>query len=132
MRKIIIKRTNQDDLVFTGEPIASVKGQKKAEDRVIQLQLTLYQTRIKAYVLGITLHDSRVLGSEPLRGAVSFITIDDIHDFLLSEEGRGIADLVLLLLEQVVEARLFPDSEKQLVVSNFTMRANTGLRQTIQ
>lgn len=132
MRKIRIKRTNQSDLVFTGEQIATVNDQKKAVDTVIGLQLTLYQTTVKAYILAITLQDNRNAGPKVLHGAVSFVTIDDVHDFLFSEEGRGIADLLMLLLEQAARTRFPTAGDRQKIIPNFAPRGNTDLRQTIQ
>lgn len=132
MEKIRIKRTNQSDLVFTGTQIATVNDQKKAEDTLVGLQLTLYQTTVNAYILAITLEDNREAGPKVLHGAVSFVTIEDVRDFLLSEEGQGIADLLLLLLEQAAETRFYVPGDRQKIIPNFTPRGNTGMRQTIQ
>ena len=101
MRKIRIKRTSQDDLVFSGELLAWVNDQRRVQDNLFGLQVALYQTRVKAYILTITVHDYRPSKPETLYGAVSFARMKDIHDFLQSKEGRGISDLVLLLLEQI-------------------------------
>ena len=107
MKKIRIKRTDQSDLVFTGEKIATVNDLRNAGDTVIGLQLTLYQASVKAYILAITLQDKRNSRPNVLHGAVSFVSIEDVQEFLLSKEGRGIADLLLLLFKQVAETR-FP------------------------
>lgn len=101
MRKVTIKRTNQDDLVFTGELLASVNDQRRVQDSLFGLQLALYQTRVNAYILSITVHVYRSSKPETFYGAVSFARMEDIHDFLVSREGLGISDLVLLLLEQI-------------------------------
>jgi hypothetical protein len=101
MRKIRIKRTSQDDLVFTGKLLASVNDHRRVQDSLFGLQIALYQTRVKAYILTITVRDYRPSKPETLYGAVSFTNIKAIHDFLLSKEGRGISDQVLLLLEQI-------------------------------
>ncbi len=132
MQKIRIKRTNQSDLVFIGEQIATVNDQKKTEDTVVGLQLTLYQTTVNAYILAITLEDNRKAGPKVLHGAVSFVTIDDVHDFLLSEEGRGIADLLLLLLEQAAKTQSAGARDQHKIIPNFAPRGNTELRQAIQ
>ncbi|MFP4108167.1 MAG: hypothetical protein ACLFTF_06610 [Desulfonatronovibrio sp.] len=132
MERIRIKRTNQKDLVFTGKQIATVNDQKKTEDTVVGLQLTLYQSTVNAYILAITLEDNRQTESKVLHGAVSFVTIDDVRDFLLSEEGQGIADLLLLLLEQAAKTRFFVSEGRQTIIPNFAARGNTGMRQTIQ
>ncbi len=109
MRKIIIKRTDQSDLVFTGEKIATVNDQRNAGDTIIGLRLTLYHTSIETYILGITLQDSREFKPNVLYGAVSFVTIDDVREFLLSKEGRGIADLLLLLLRKALKTSFPPE-----------------------
>ena len=101
MRKMRIKRTNQDDLVFTGKLLASVNDQRRVQNSFFGLQVALYQTSVKAHILTITVHDYRPSRPETLYGAVSFAKMKDIHDFLQSKEGRGISDLVLLLLEQI-------------------------------
>lgn len=132
MEKIRVKRTNQDDLVFTGKQIATVNDQKKAENTVVGLQLTLYQTTVHAYVLAITLQDNREDRPKVLHGAVSFVTIEDVRDFLVSEEGRGIADLLMLLLEQAAETRFVPVENRQKIIPNFAFQGNTGMRRTIQ
>ncbi len=131
MRKIRIKRTNQKDLVFTGEQIATVNDQKKAEDTVVGLQLTLYQTTVNAYILAITLQDNRKAEPKVLHGAVSFVRIEDVRDFLLSEEGRGIADLLMLLLEQAAKTRSAAAEDRQKIIPNYAPKGNTDLRQTI-
>ncbi len=101
MRSVRIKRTNKDDLVFTGELLAMVDDQKYVRDRAVGLELSLYQTAVGKFILAITIHDYQPAKPESLCGAVSFSSIKDIFDFCQSREGRGIADLVLLLLEQV-------------------------------
>jgi len=101
MQQYRIKRTNLDDLVFTGELLASVDDLGRTGDSVVGLQLVLYHTRVGVYVLAITVHDYRSSRPKILHGAVSFPNLEDIHIFLQSREGRGIADLVLLLLEEV-------------------------------
>ncbi len=132
MEKIRVKRTSQKDLVFTGKQIATVNDQKKTEDTVVGLQLTLYQTTIRSFILAITLEDNRQNGPKVLHGAVSFVTIEDVKDFLLSEEGQGIADLLLLLLEQAAETEFSAVGDRQKIIPNFAFRGNTGMRQTIQ
>ncbi len=132
MQKIRIKRTNQSDLVFTGEQIATVKGQKKAKDTVVDLHLTLYQTKVNAYILAIILQDNRKDGPKVLHGAVSFVSFEDLRAFLFSEEGRGISDLLMLLLERAANTQLFTEKDRQKIIPNFAPRGNTDQRQTIQ
>lgn len=108
MRKIRIRRTNQSDLVFTGFLLAMVDDQKYVRDRAVGLELSLYQTAVGKFILAITIHDYQPAKPESLYGAVSFSSMKDICDFRQSREGRGIADLVLLLLEQLPrEYKLF-------------------------
>lgn len=124
MQKITIKRTGKDDLVFMGEQVATVNDQKDHEGSMINLQLSLYRAALGVYVLSITLADNSASKSSILHGAVSFTDIEDINDFLLSEEGRGIADLLLLLLEQASETRKSSSSRSQRIIPNFVPGIN--------
>ncbi len=96
---------NLDDLVFTGVLLASVDDQNRTQNSSTRLQLALYQTLSEAYILAITLHHNHegAADGKTFNGAITFASLDDIHLFLMSEEGRAIADLVMILLDQVVQ-----------------------------
>ncbi len=105
MQSFRIKRTRHEDLVFTGKLLASVDEKNRAEHSLVRLQLDLYQTIVKAYILSIILNDYRSSNVKTLYGAISFAKIEDIHDFILTREGRGISDLVHMLLEQITKTQ---------------------------
>ncbi len=132
MQEFRIKRTNQEDLIFTGELLASVDDHGRAGDSVVGLQLSLYHTRLKVYILAITVHDYRSSRPKILYGAVSFPTIENIHDFLLSKEGRGISDLVHLLLEKVAETEKTTLEGGQKIIPDLNGRADRYVRQPRQ
>ncbi|MFW5730812.1 MAG: hypothetical protein ACOCV7_04110 [Desulfonatronovibrionaceae bacterium] len=124
MQTIRLKRTGKHELVFTGEQIATVNDQKDYQGSTVNLQLTLYRASLGVYILSITLEKNFNSSQSILHGAVSFADIKDINDFLLSEEGRGIAELLLLLLEQASELRQSSASESRRIIPNFTSGIN--------
>ena len=129
MRKMRIKRTNQDDLVFTGKLLASVNDQRRVKDSLFGLQVALYQTRVKVYILTITVHDFRPSRPKTLYGAVSFAKMEYIHGFLLSKEGRGISDLVLLLLEQIARTDKPAEKGEFKIIPGQAGKTETSMRQ---
>ncbi|SDB52006.1 hypothetical protein SAMN05660653_02587 [Desulfonatronum thiosulfatophilum] len=103
MQEYRIKRMNLDDLVFTGVMLASVDDENRTVNSSTRLQLALYHTVAGAYILGIILSHNGISEEKVFNGAITFASLEDIHLFLLSEEGRSIADLVYLLLAQLIE-----------------------------
>ncbi len=98
MREIRIKRTDKEDLLFTGKILAKADDLKSSEKGETGIQLVLYQTRVRALVLAISVHGP---GSDSLHAAVFFSSVRDIHEFSRSREGRGLAHLIYPLLEQL-------------------------------
>jgi len=132
MQQYRIKRTNQDDLIFTGEMLASVDDLGSTGDSVVGLQLALYHTSVGVYVLAITVHDYRSSRPRILHGAVSFPNLGDIHIFMQSREGRGIADLVLILLEEIAKTGRHSIEHRQQIVPDYPGSMQAHLRQSGQ
>ncbi|GAB6058091.1 hypothetical protein [Desulfonatronum parangueonense] len=103
MQEYRIKRMNLEDLVFHGVLLASVDDENRTVNCSTRMQLALYRSAADAYILGIILRHSGDLEEKVFNGAITFASIEDIHLFLLSDEGRSIADLVYLLLAQLIE-----------------------------
>ncbi|SMP71262.1 hypothetical protein SAMN06295888_11789 [Desulfonatronum zhilinae] len=100
MQAIRLKRTCRDDLVFTGVLLSSVDEQDRCETSFSGINISLYQTSTKAYILGITLHRYCSLGHENFSSTVAFDSIDDILDFMCHEECQDISLLVEILLKK--------------------------------
>ncbi len=105
MQKIRLKRSDRDDLVFTGTLLASVDDQYRNESNFSWLKLSLYQTSSKAYILGVTLHRYSSTGLKNLCSAVAFTSIEDIRDFLCRDECRDISELLDILLKQATKTK---------------------------
>lgn len=103
MQEIRLKRTKHEDLVFTGELLAEVIDLDPDGFRTVGLKLALYQTRVGAHILAVTVHDYRTSGSKIFYCALSFSSVKGIYDFVISREGLGLADSVLLLLDQAAK-----------------------------
>jgi hypothetical protein len=105
MQNIRLKRTGQDDLVFTGVLLASVDDQGRSETSFSWLKLSLYQTSTRAYILGVALHRYSSSGYKNMRSSVAFASIDDIRDFLCNEECQEISELIEILLRQAIKTK---------------------------
>jgi len=103
MQKIRLKRTNHEDLVFTGKLLSSVDDQDRNASNFSWLKITLYQTSTSAYILGITLHRYNSAGLNNFSSAVAFDSIQDLRGFAKHKKCRNISDLLDILLKQATK-----------------------------